>query len=230
MIKNTKMQNSAFTLLELVFVILVLGILTALAIPRIDRDLRQEAADNILSAIRYARHMALMDNVTDPRHGDWQQAFWRFGIRTCLSAEGDVFYYVGSDEDRGGNIANSEAAIDPLNGKIMLGAAGTSCASGSNNGASPNIFITKKYGIKDTNMFSNCGNASSGAGRYIGFDHLGRPHTGFAGETNTVPNYSTIMTSNCDLTFEFEDSTIDDLVIRIEKGTGHTYIVGQVDS
>jgi len=50
MIKNTKMQNSAFTLLELVFVILVLGILTALAIPRIDRDLRQEAADNILSA------------------------------------------------------------------------------------------------------------------------------------------------------------------------------------
>ncbi|AKF24394.1 hypothetical protein YH65_02525 [Sulfurovum lithotrophicum] len=222
------MKYKAFTLIELVFVIVVLGIMAALAIPRMERDIRQEAADNILSAIRYTKHMALLDDVTDPRNADWQKAFWRFGVRTCLAAEGDVFYYVGSDENRGGNIDNAEAAVDPLNGKRMLGAAGTSCASGVNNGASPNIFISHKYGIKNTNMFTGCGGGDADAARYVGFDHMGRPHTGFSG--SSTPDYSTVLTSNCDLTFKFDDTSIPDLVIRIEKGTGHAYIVGQNDS
>ncbi len=226
--ENGKRQRTAFSLVELVFVIVVLGILAVLALPRMDRDIRQEAADNILSAIRYTKQMALMDDVTDPRNADWQRAFWRFGVRTCLVAEGDVFYYVGSDEDREGNIDNSEAARDPLNGKIMRGADGTSCASGVNNNASPNIFITKKYGIRNTNMFANCGGGGVDAARYVGFDHLGRPHTGFSG--STTPDYSTVMTSNCDLNFTFEDTSIPDLVIRIEKGTGHAYVLGQADS
>lgn len=215
-------------MIELTMVIVVLGILAALALPRMERDIRQEAGDNILSAIRYTQHMALMDNVTDPRNSDWQKSFWRFGVRTCLNAEGDVFYYVGSDEDREGNIDNDEAAVDPINGKIMLGAAGTSCASGVNNNASLNIFITKKYGIQNTNMFANCGGGDADAARYVGFDHLGRPHTGFSG--SGTPDYSSIMTADCSLTFQFADTDIDDLVITIEKQTGHAFIVGQPDS
>jgi len=60
-------NKSAFTMIELILVIVVLGILAALAMPRVDRDSRQEAADNILSAIRYTQHLALMDNKTNPR-------------------------------------------------------------------------------------------------------------------------------------------------------------------
>ncbi len=221
-------KKLAFTMLELVMVIVVLGILAALALPRMDRDLRQEAADNILSAIRYAQHMALIDNKTDPFDSNWQKSFWRFGVRTCLTAEGDVFYYVGSDANKGGNINNFEAATDPLNGKKMLGIAGASCASGTNNDASPSIFITRKYGIKNTNMFAYCGGGDADAARYIGFDHLGRPHTGFSSSSN--PNYSSIMTADCNITFEFQDTNIDDLIITIKKETGYAYIDGQPDS
>ena len=64
--KNLHKQSKAFTMIELVFVIVVIGILAALALPRIERDLRQEAADNILAAIRYTQHLALNDNKTDP--------------------------------------------------------------------------------------------------------------------------------------------------------------------
>lgn len=60
------MKHPAFTMIELVFVIVVLGILSALAMPRIDRDLRQEAKDNILSSIRYTQHLALIDEKTNP--------------------------------------------------------------------------------------------------------------------------------------------------------------------
>lgn len=224
------MKKPAFTLLELTIVIVVLGILAAMALPRMERDLRQEAGDNILSAIRYAQHMALMDNVTDGNENNavqnqWQRSFWRFGVRACKVVEGDIFYEVGSDKNRDGDIDNSEAAVDPMNGHIMVGAAGTSCAEGSNNDASPEIFISHKYGIKYTNtIFTDCGAGSP----YIGFDHLGRPHTGFAGSTR--PDHSSLLHADCELRFEFEDGDIDDLVIIVEKGTGHAYIEGQLDS
>ena len=51
--KGNKMQKNAFTMIELVFAIVVLGILTAIGLPNIDKDNRQEAADIILSNIRY---------------------------------------------------------------------------------------------------------------------------------------------------------------------------------
>jgi len=221
-------KRAAFTMIEFIFVIIVLGILTSMAIPRLEQNTRQVAGDSILSAIRYAQHMALIDNVTDPRNANWQRAFWRFGVRTCLAVEGDVFYYVGSDKDRGGNIGNNEAAIDPTDKKIMLGTSGTSCANGVNNGASPEIFISHKFGIKDTNMFTQCSGAGANAARYIGFDNLGRPHTGFSG--SNIPDYASILNTDCNLTFQFDDTDITDLVITIEKGTGHAYIVGQPDS
>jgi len=222
-----KRLYAAFTLLELIMVIVVLGILAALAMPRMERDFRQEVGDNILSAIRYTQHMALMDNVVVPTQARWQRSFWRFGVRSCLKEEGDIFYYVGSDKNMEGNIDNNEAALDPANGKIMLGRAGTSCAEGINNNASSDIFITHKYGIKDSDIFKQCGGGKDIV-RYVGFDYLGRPHTKFANSPR--PDYRSLMHTDCNLTFEFKDPDIDDLVITIERETGYAYIVGQPDS
>ena len=77
-------------------------------------------------------------------------------------------------------------------------------------------------------MFINCGGGDADAARYVGFDHLGRPHTGFSGSGN--PDYSSILTADCNLRFQFADTDIDDLLITIEKQTGHAFIVGQPDS
>ena len=116
-------------MLELVFVIVVLGILAALALPRMDRDLRQEAADNILSAIRYTQHLALNDDKTNPFVNDWQSKLWNISF---------------SNSDY--NITSSGiAALDPANGKLM-GGSGT---------VSPNTQLQKKYGI---NSISGCNN------------------------------------------------------------------------
>lgn len=220
------MKHKAFTLLELVFVIVVLGILAALAIPRMDRDVRQEAADNILSAIRYTQHMALMDDVTDPRYNDWQQAFWTFGFEAC--SDNGAFYYIASDKDRAGDFDAGEEAVDPVNGLSLMGQNGQPCESdiSGQTGASPNIFITKKFGISDGNYVWSGG--CSGTANYIGFDHLGRPHRGYANSSS--PDYSSILTSDCNLTLTFDSSNIPPLVITIEKQTGHAFIVGQPDS
>jgi len=122
-------NRSAFTMIELVFVIVVLGILAALAMSRLDRDIRQEAADNILSAIRYTQHLALNDDKTDPFDQNWQSKLWNISF---------------SNSDY--NItSNGIAAIDPTNGKLMDGS-----ATGS-----PNTQLQKKYGI---NSISGCNN------------------------------------------------------------------------
>ena len=83
-----KQNRQAFTMLELVIVITVLGILAALAIPRMQRDLRQEAADNLVSAIRYTQHLAMMDDKTDPGNSMWQRRYWhiRFSTMTVTNA------------------------------------------------------------------------------------------------------------------------------------------------
>jgi len=213
-------------MIELVMVIVVLGILAAMALPRYNRDIRQEAADNIVSALRYAKHMALTDNVTNPRRNKWQRAFWRFGIEGC--SDNGIFYYVTSDKDYQGDVDRTEIVNDPANGLHLMGDNNKPCEDTTQTGSSPNIFLTFKYGIEDGNVtFSNCGSN----GKYVGFDYFGRPHGGFAGASgSSYPDYSSILHSDCNITFNFSSSGIDPLSIIVEKGTGHIYIEGQPDS
>lgn len=220
-------KQSAFTLIELVFVIVVLGILTALAIPRYDRDIRQEASNKILSAIRYTRLMAMTDNVTFPndtntlKRDKWQRAFWRFGIEGC--SDNGIFYYISSDKDFQGDIDANEVINDPTNGLHLMGSNSAPCENSVQAGASSNIFLTKDYGIEDGDI-----DICTNNGQYIGFDYLGRPHRGFAGSSgSSSPDYSTILHTDCTITINFGSSGLDPVNIIIERGTGHAYIGGQ---
>ncbi len=217
-------HQKAFTMIELVMVVVILGILAALSIPRLERDLRQEAADNILSAIRYTQHLALLDNKHKFNNPKWQQRFWRIYFGTC---NGKTFYAVGSDDSMesavNARVDSSEAAIDPSNGKLMWAHDGSSCTSGSLtiNNLSPNVMIGKKYGITVT---GGCAGV-----RYVAFDHLGRPYgSGFS--TSTQPDNSGYMTSDCNFTFSSSDNTFDPFSIIITKETGYAYIDGQPNS
>ena len=210
-------QTKAFTMLELVFVIVVLGILAALALPRMDRDLRQEAADNILSAIRYTQHLALNDDKTNPFDANWQKELWQ--IRFTVSSDNmATFYTISSDQDQDGNVDKSETAVDPINGKYMYNTSGATVNMDSDE--SPNIFIGKKYGINSLTVGGGCG------AQHLAFDHLGRLHNGIGSATNTYDKY---VNSDCTMTFDFVDS-ITPLVITISQETGYAYIVGQEDS
>jgi len=216
-------KKHAFTMIELIFVIIVMGILAALAIPRYERNIRQEAADNILAAIRHTKLMALTDNVTYPRDNRWQRAFWRFGVEGC--SDNGIFYYISSDKDYQGDIDAKEIINDPTNGLHIMGLNNQPCENTSQAGSSPNIFLTHKYGIYDGNI-TFCGSATAD---YIGFDFMGRPHQGFAGANGSnSPDYSTILHQDCNITVSLPDN--ESFTITVEKGTGHAYIVGQPNS
>ncbi len=140
--KGINMKRPAFTMIELVMVIVVLGILAALAIPRLDRDLRQEAKDNLLTAIRYTQHLALIDDKTDPTDTVWQSKLWN------ISFSGND-YNVSS---------NGNSAIDPVNGKPM----------DSSSGGSPNVLIGKKYSVNTVSFSGGCDSGSQIAFDHLG--------------------------------------------------------------
>ena len=213
------LQKKAFTMIELVMVIVVLGILAALAMPRLDRDLKQEAADNILSAIRYTQHLALTDNRHEFDKKNWQKALWQIRFSSPSSK---WLYTVASNIDYNNNLDQNESAIDPSNGKFMHSGDGI-----QDNDESPNIFLTKKYGI-DSVTFNGCDGKSSSTAKHIAFDALGRPHRGVTqSATNDYATY--INNSNCQITFS-APSFDSNLTIEIEQETGYAFIVGQEDS
>ncbi|MBN2825043.1 MAG: type II secretion system protein, partial [Campylobacterales bacterium] len=106
----------AFSMIELVFVIVVMGILASLAIPRMDRDLRQEAMDSIMSDLMLAQRMAVSDFRHDPNSQLWQKSYWKW---EPLSCDKGPYYIVYSDSNYNGNVDNNESAVDSYNKKYL---------------------------------------------------------------------------------------------------------------
>ena len=217
-------KKSAFSMVELVFVIVILGILASLAMGRMERDIKQEASSTILSHIRLAQQLALNDN-KHRSNLNWQRAYWQFGFRACGTS---VAYRVGSDTNLGGNGVNgigmTESAIDPIDGKYLRT---TSCSENASNESS-SVLITKKYGILNSGVVQSGGCPS----RSISFDYLGRPHTN---ATYNSPDFGHILKTDCKFTFTMQtdqDSIAgnDTFSIVIRAETGHAFIVGQENS
>ena len=203
------MQRVAFVIMELIVVIVVIAILSSLSISRLQRDRQIEAIDNILSAIRYTQHLALIDDKTDPSDPFWQRKLWsiRFGNTNSI----DSYYVIGSDEDENGYIAKKESAIDPSNNKYFY----RINIHKASKDESPNTSLGKLYGINSITFDGGCKRV-----KHIAFDRLGRPHVGLKSSKN---DYRTYMKSNCNITFGFIDNT-PSFTITIESETGYCYV------
>ncbi|MDM5271238.1 prepilin-type N-terminal cleavage/methylation domain-containing protein [Sulfurovum sp. zt1-1] len=209
----------AFTMLELVVVIVVLGILAAMAMPRMERDTQQEAADHILSKIRYTQHLALNDYKQRFDDHRWQRRFWRIIFSSCSG--GDQYYMIGSDDDMSGSdnayFSENEAAIDPITGKPIFWENTRSCSNGGDGTVSEDIFLTYKFGI--TNVTNSCG------AEHIAFDHLGRPYHGATFSNANAVDYEGYLDQRCTFTFTLSDGNT--FQISVEPETGYAYIEGQ---
>ena len=217
--KTLNPNKKAFTMIELVFAIIVIGILTTVALPRLQRDTKQEVADGVLSDIRYTQHLALIDDKHNINSNLWQRAFWRIGFNSCGGGSG-FYEYIGSDMNYGGSIGNSEGAIDPVNGKKMIWSS-ADCSNGGDEKTSDRIFLTYKYGVTAISFTGSCRRA-----KYIGFDNMGRPHQGFT--NSTFPFYYSRLNTDCNIKFTLSNN--DSFTITIQPETGYAQIVGQDQS
>ncbi len=195
------MKKFAFTMLELVFVIVVAGILAAVFIPKMDRNNIEEAALQVTRHIRYTQHLAMSDDVYNQGQANWYKAMWKISFRS------NNCYIVTSNVDLNNNADRTESAIDPLNGKYLY--SNSSCTASSSD--NEDMLLEDRFGIDSIAMSGGCG--PIGTQGYIAFDNLGRPH-------NNLGSATGLMTRTCTLTLSSGTKTA---TIVIEPETGYTH-------
>lgn len=204
------MKRFAFTMLEFVFVIIVIGILAVLAMPNFRGHPLQTAAEQVASHIRYTQHLAMVNDIFNPNDATWWQTRWQIQFEDYSPDPGKI-YVIYRNLDKDANEDDNETARDPLTRQLMRGA--------DKDIAIPpfkymdDLLISKKYGITNV-TFSNSCNASSATSNRIGFDNLGRPYTR---SNSAVSPYDDLMTVDCNVTLVHPDGTAT-ITIRPETG------------
>ena len=218
-------MKKAFTLLELVFVIVVIGILAALILPRTKTNPVQEAAIQILSHIRYTQHLALVDDKYDSNDSHWYMARWQivFGNNNKYANYKSAYTIFSDSGAYSGDPKESEIALNPQNpNQIMTGGYNNTAALNYNNAGfkgMKQLNLGEKYGITNVSFNGGCN-----IGLRISFDYLGRPFTGDQ-HTMTGP-YSALtprlITSDCNIILT--DGT-ETATIQISPETGYAKII-----
>ena len=154
-------MNKAFTLVELVFVVVVIGILAFALWPTKQPTQALEAARQIVAHIRYTQHLALNDDKFATHNDgtgkniaiDWYKRLWRISfsdtqaVEKCDSSAGwryAVYQNIADDlSDKGQPNGKEEAAMNPAEpGKRLSG-----CYSNIYQDITNNMNLTKTYGI-----------------------------------------------------------------------------------
>lgn len=180
-----KTFKSAFTMLELVFVIVVIGIISAVAFPRIGNSKLVESTDQILSHIRYTQHLAMQDDKFDPTNAQWFRNRWYIRFE---QDGGTWVYSIGS-----ANQPDTWAKNPEDNTKFLSGRSAVAEALRNNK-----MRIEQSYGLAIA-ATNNCGVAAGAAQVIIHFDYLGRP---MGDVSAAIAPYANLFQANpCVITF-----------------------------
>lgn len=234
-------MKKAFTLLEVVFVIVVVGILSIVIMPRMVPNNLQDAATQVVSHIRYAQHLAMSNDKYNPQDVDivnndsWFEKRWRLEFFNGADTQNRWSYTVYDDStDTAGDPDPNEIAVNPVNKSKKL--------TGGNNGvgmihtgdpeATSEMNIGLEYNILDVDFSAACRTAPNS--QTITFDHLGRPIRG-ATDTMISAYDAGIATNNlisdrCQIDLcEVADCTTaavnQKISIIIEPETGYTCVL-----
>ena len=154
-------MKKAFTMIELIFIIVVVGILAAVAVPQINRNSLVEAADQITAHIRYTQQLAMKGRKGDPNDPDWFKKLWRiqFSYTNAKgSAEGWTYtVYFDSNADGSpngtGNFTNNDFAADPQNpNKFLTAGFQDQSINKVKQKLNPKLNLTKTYDIEMYNF------------------------------------------------------------------------------
>ena len=179
-------MKKAFTMMEIIIVIVVIGILAAVVIPRTGSNQLAEAAVQLISHIRYTQHLAVVDDKFDANEAKWHQRRWilRFQenlVYTSISPNNSYnniwAYTISSDLPNfsGHNPDLNGMALNPSNAKQYLSGGYDNVLHVEDPRSMKSLRLGETYNIKKVVFGGGCRSNVL----YIHFDHLGRPMNSF---------------------------------------------------
>ena len=235
-------MKKSFTIIELIIVLLIISILVAVIIPRINSNKLLEAATQVVNHIRYTQHLALVDDKYNPNLTHWYRQRWQIAFSTAHSTRS---YSIFSDSpsittgaydgNPSANITYTkvEVARNPLDRfRYLIGVPNSNFDNSSTKRISTNLDIGNLYGIVDVKM----SDGTTSTVKRILFDSFGRPYRGTGASTATHPlnspldkiATSTILIKLCVeacVGSNREVNSDSEIIIAVEPETGYTHIL-----
>ena len=211
------MKKNAFTMIELVFVLVAIGIMAAVMLPRMERNNLREAAEQVANHIRYTQHLAMVDDKFNPTDQYWYEKRWQIIFGTSANTGGMPAYTIFSDDRANGSDGEpniSEIAVSPQNPAKLLTGGYSGIIATSDERATKDMNLGIRYGISAYALSGGC------SGARISFDHLGRPIQGDL-HTMTGPyaaGTNRLITSDCIITLTHPTDGTITLTVTPETG------------
>ena len=225
------MKKRAFTMIELIFVIVVVGILAAIMIPKLNRNASREAANQILTHIRYTQHLAMQDdkyeNFISNQPKPWFKLRWGItfnetSLKECSIDKPGVKtwkYSVFFDKSVNGNInSESEVANDIYKSGKLLSGGWSGISTDACKKINKELNLGKRFGITLVDFKDGCSGMQT-----IIFDEMGRPMRVASTTSGGAKRpYDRLLKKDCSITIT--DKRGNQTIITIEKESGFASI------
>lgn len=225
------MKKRAFTMIELIFVIVVVGILAAIMIPKLNRNASREAANQILTHIRYTQHLAMQDdkyeNFISNQSKPWFKLRWGItfnetSLKECSIDKPGVKtwkYSVFFDKSLNGNInSESEVANDIYKSGKLLSGGWSGISTDACKKINKELNLGKRFGITLVDFKDGCSGMQT-----IIFDEMGRPMRVASTTSGGAKRpYDRLLKKDCSITIT--DKRGNQTTITIEKESGFASI------
>ncbi|MBS5828183.1 MAG: type II secretion system protein [Campylobacter concisus] len=225
------MKKRAFTMIELIFVIVVVGILAAIMIPKLNRNASREAANQILTHIRYTQHLAMQDdkyeNFISNQSKPWFKLRWGItfnetSLKECSIDKPGVKtwkYSVFFDKSVNGNInSESEVANDIYKSGKLLSGGWSGISTDACKKINKELNLGKRFGITLVDFKDGCSGMQT-----IIFDEMGRPMRVASTTSGGAKRpYDRLLKKDCSITIT--DKRGNQTTITIEKESGFASI------
>jgi len=218
------MKRKAFTLLELVMVIVVVGIISVSLLSRKGREPLYEAALQLVNHIRYTQHLALVNDAYSLSDSQWYKGRWQIIFTSDDGSDSSVSYTIYRDKTPYDGIPTSnEMAKNPANiNRVMTG--------GFDGNSDIDITSTDFIGMKKLNLGLNYSvssysleNGCNGINS-IAFDYQGRPIKGNVSNLDAPyaqGNTNKLITQDCHIVLNDGNEHV---TIVVKPETGYVYI------
>ena len=246
-------MRKAFTMIELVFVIVIVGILSLVISSSFERNTLREAADQVVSHIRYTQHLAMVDDkfVPNPEMSkestqarreidvaNWFMRRWTIRFQENLVyttlAPNKTYnkiwaYTIFTDLPNftGHNPDILGMAKNPQNNAQYLSGGYDNTLHVESPSAMKKLQLGMSYGVQDVTFSGGCRSNVL----YLHFDYLGRPMNSFP---TTHPyelaaaGWHKLLQAQCRITLcdgDCANANSKKIVIGIEPESGYTHIL-----